>query len=79
MNGVSQPASTGGCCAAVRWSPDDRFAVLSRWGKLTTWAEHDGKWALIHTAPVAAPGQPAFGLRLDGGSIALDRVTVRGR
>jgi hypothetical protein len=79
VNGVSQPASTGGCCAAVRWSPDDRFAVLSRWGKLTTWAEHDGKWALIHTAPVAAPGQPAFGLRLDGGSIALDRVTVRGR
>jgi hypothetical protein len=79
VGGVAQPASTGGCCAAFRWSADDRFAVLSRWGKLTTWVEHDGKWALIHTAPVSPTGSPAFGLRLDGGTMALDRVTVRSR
>jgi hypothetical protein len=79
VGGVSQPASTGGCCATFRWSSDDRFAVLSRWNKLTTWAEHDGTWSLIHTAPVTPTGSPAVGLRLDGGTIALDRVTVRSR
>src|SRR6185436_7793598 len=79
VGGVSQPSSTGGCCAAFRWSAGDRFAVLSRWNKLTTWAEQGGKWVLIHTAPVTAQGSPAFGLRLDGGTIAIDRVTVRTR
>jgi hypothetical protein len=80
VNGA--PGDNGGCCAAVRWSPGDRFAVLARSGKLTTWLEHDGAWALLHTAPissVAAGWSPAFGLRLDTGTLALGRFTVRTR
>ncbi|GIM89817.1 MGH1-like glycoside hydrolase domain-containing protein [Paractinoplanes toevensis] len=83
VNGTAYPDATGGCCAAVRWTPGDRFAVVSRAGKLTTWLEHDAQWTLIHTAPtgtvVPAGWSPAVGLRLDAGSIALDRVTVRTR
>nr|WP_221382306.1 NEW3 domain-containing protein [Actinoplanes polyasparticus] len=78
VDGTSQP--DGGCCAPVRWQPGDRFAVLARSGTLTTWHEHAGAWTLIHTAPLAAvPGSPAFGLRLDAGTMALTRVTARSR
>jgi len=58
--------------------------VLSRWGKLTTWIEHDGSWTLLHTAPVTAAvppatlasWSPAVGLRLDSGTLSVDRFTV---
>ncbi|MFF5288768.1 MGH1-like glycoside hydrolase domain-containing protein [Paractinoplanes globisporus] len=83
-SGASHPEATGGCCAAVKWTPGDRFAVLSRWGKLTTWIEHDGSWTLLHTAPVTAAvppatlasWSPAVGLRLDSGTLSVDRFTV---
>jgi hypothetical protein len=83
--GTSRPGAVGGCCAAVRWSAGDRLAVLHRSGSLTTWWEHAGRWSLIHTAPVAAAvppdvletWSPAFGLRLDGQSLAVTRFTVR--
>jgi hypothetical protein len=80
IGGVGHPEAAGGCCAAVEWSPGDRFAVLNRWGKLTTWLEHDGGWTLLHSAPVGAlpsSWSPAFGLRLDSGTISVDRFTVR--
>ncbi|MBM2615809.1 discoidin domain-containing protein [Actinoplanes sp. LDG1-06] len=77
-DGASQP--DGGCCATVKWQAGDRFAVVARSGTLTTWHERDGAWSLIHTAPIASvAGSPAFGLRLDAGSIALNRVTVHTR
>jgi len=83
--GSGRSEAAGGCCAAIRWTAGDRIAVLNRSGKLTTWWEHNGQWTLIHTAPVAAavPSStleswaPAFGLRLDGNSMAVTRFTVR--
>jgi hypothetical protein len=85
VDGSARPEAAGGCCAAVRWSAGDRIAVLNLSGKLTTWWEHAGQWSLIHTAPVAAAvpsstlatWSPAFGLRLDGNSLAVTRFTVR--
>lgn len=83
-DGRSLPDATGGCCATVRWEPGDRFAVLVRWGQLTTWIEHDGSWHQIHAAPVSSAVDastlstwaPGFGLRLDAGSISIDRFSV---
>ena len=83
-DGVAHPEATGGCCAAVRWQPGDRFAVVIRWGRLDTWLEHDGIWKQLHSAPVGSAVDPAtlstwapgVGLRLDAGTIALDRFTV---
>ncbi|MEV6634845.1 discoidin domain-containing protein [Actinoplanes sp. NPDC051470] len=85
--GAGRPEATGGCCAAYRWEPGDRIAVLLRWGRLSTWAEHDGRWTQIHDAPVSAAvddatlstWSPAFGVRLDPGSLALGHFTVRTR
>ncbi|UQU62207.1 discoidin domain-containing protein [Couchioplanes caeruleus] len=85
--GGSRPEASGGCCADVRWEPGDRFAVMVRSGHLSTWREHDDAWTLLHDAPVdaavppatAATWAPAVGLRLDPGTISLDRVTVLGR
>ncbi|WP_051799603.1 MGH1-like glycoside hydrolase domain-containing protein [Catenuloplanes japonicus] len=82
--GRARPEATGGCCANVTWEPGDRFAVLARWGRLTTWVEHDGRWAKVHDAPVSAAvdgatlasWSPAFGVRLDAGTLTVDRVTV---
>ncbi|WP_433616641.1 MGH1-like glycoside hydrolase domain-containing protein [Dactylosporangium sp. CA-139114] len=84
VDGGGRGDATGGCCAQVQWQPGDRFAVVVRWGQLTTWYEHDGVWRQIHTAPVSdaldattlASWSPAVGLRLDNGSMALDRITV---
>jgi hypothetical protein len=86
-DGRSQPPATGGCCAAYRWEPGDRLAVLFRWGHLTTWTEHDGIWTQLHDAPISeavddpslATWSPAFGVRLDPGTLAVDRFTVRTR
>jgi hypothetical protein len=84
VGGAMRSDAAGGCCADVRWQPGDRFAVLVRWGQLTTWYEHGGSWRQIHTAPVSravdpatlASWAPAVGLRLDAGSLSLDRITV---
>jgi hypothetical protein len=85
--GAAHPEAAGSCCASVRWQPGDRFAVVLRAGHLTTWREHDDAWTLLHDAPLstavppetAATWAPAMGLRLDAGTIALDRLTVRTR
>ena len=82
--GAGRPEAAGGCCAAIKWSTGDRLAVVVRAGTLTTWWEHAGQWSLIHTAPVTAAvpaatlagWAPAFGLRLDSGSLAVSRFTV---
>ena len=82
--GTARPEAAGGCCATVRWQPGDRFAAVLRAGHLTTWHERDDVWTRLHDAPVstAVPAEtlaawaPAAGLRLDAGTIALDRLTV---
>ncbi|GLY99898.1 hypothetical protein Acsp02_71510 [Actinoplanes sp. NBRC 103695] len=87
VGGASRSEATGGCCAAYRWEAGDRIAVLLRWGRLTTWVEHEGAWTQIHDAPVSAAvdevtlagWSPAFGVRLDPGSLAVGRFTVRTR
>ena len=86
-DGANRPDAAGGCCAAVTWQAGDRFAAVLRQGQLTTWVEHQGTWTKIHTAPVGtavdaatlASWAPAFGLRLDPGSLQIDRFTVLGR
>ncbi|MBU2666874.1 discoidin domain-containing protein [Actinoplanes bogorensis] len=79
VDGNGQP--NGGCCANVQWQAGDRFAVLARSGTLTTWHQRGGgAWTLIHTAPLASvAGNPAFGLRLDSGALAVTRFTVLAR
>jgi hypothetical protein len=87
VGGAVRSDAAGDCCASVRWQPGDRFAVLVRWGHLTTWFEHDGSWQRIHTAPVSAAVDartlaswaPAVGLRLDAGALSLDQIIVRTR
>ncbi|MFF1607705.1 discoidin domain-containing protein [Amycolatopsis sp. NPDC058278] len=50
---------TGGCCAAVSWSPGDRFAVVAdHRGGLTSWLGHQGRWQLLRTIPAGSPGFP---------------------
>ncbi|MFD5828260.1 discoidin domain-containing protein [Lentzea sp. NPDC060358] len=76
--------ATGGCCATLTWAPGDRLAVVVRDGRLTSWQEHDDRWALLRSAPISAAVDPAvvagwapgLGLRLDAGSLVIDRFTV---
>jgi hypothetical protein len=79
---------TGGCCAAVTWSPGDRLAVVAdHRGSMTSWLGHQGRWQLLRTIPVGtavdpqrlAGWSPAIGLRLSSGRLTLDRLTVVAR
>lgn len=83
-DGANRSDAAGGCCADARWQPGDRFAVVLRAGTLTSWHEHGGAWRLLRSAPVGvavdpttlASWSPALGLRLEPGTISLDRLTV---
>ncbi len=68
----------------VKWAPGDRFATVLDQGELTSWIEKDGEWKPI-TSGLArlwvpkgelATWKPTIGLRLDPGTIEVDRVTV---
>ncbi|MDQ0364175.1 hypothetical protein [Catenuloplanes indicus] len=71
-------------CLHAPWSIRGGSA---RWGRLSTWHEHDGRWTRLHDAPAGAAAgaatlaswSPATGPRLDDGTITLDRFTVRHR
>ena len=60
---------------------------MTKDGHLTTWLFRDDKWTQLHDAPLSAAvddatvgsWNPAFGLRLDAGSLQIDRFTVLGR
>lgn len=79
--------ATGGCCASLTWAPGDRLAVVVEDGRLTSWIEHEKRWTLLRSAPigfvvdpsVVAGWAPALGLRLDTGTLVIDRFTVRSR
>ncbi|WP_229693085.1 MGH1-like glycoside hydrolase domain-containing protein [Lentzea pudingi] len=77
--------ATGGCCAALTWAPGDRLAVVVENGQLTSWQEHANRWTLLRSAPIGSVVDPAvvagwapgLGLRLDAGTVTIDRFTVR--
>lgn len=79
--------ATGGCCASLTWAPGDRLAVVIQDGLLTSWHEHEKRWTLLRAAPIGAVVDPAvvagwapgLGVRLDAGTLVIDRFTVRSR
>ncbi|GMA33397.1 GH92 family glycosyl hydrolase [Litorihabitans aurantiacus] len=82
--GTRRGLAEGPGAAPVRWNDGDRFATVLDQGELTSWIERDGTWSQINAGlarlwvgvDTLAEWQPTVGLRLDAGSIALDRVTV---
>lgn len=68
----------------VSWQSGDRFATVITDGQLTSWIEHANQWSQLGSAPVKvaipentlATWKPSFSIRLDNGTISLDRVTV---
>ncbi|GAA3659970.1 glycoside hydrolase domain-containing protein [Microbacterium marinilacus] len=73
-----------GTAQGVDWDADDRFATVVDDGRITSWIEEDGTWRKIRSASLAgalteeqaAGWSPTFSLRLDPGTIQIDRVTL---
>jgi hypothetical protein len=70
--------------ANVRLQPDGRIAVVAEGGELSTWFESAGVWTRSNglmtgygiDAATFASWTPTVGLRLDPGTIAIDRITL---
>lgn len=83
-DGQGRPAAEGPGAGGVSWSPGDAFATVVVGGRLTTWQRSDGQWSRLTVASVSAAvptltlaqWEPSVGLRLDSGTIAIDRMTV---
>ncbi|MBM6403416.1 GH92 family glycosyl hydrolase [Phycicoccus sp. CSK15P-2] len=68
----------------LTWQAGDRLALVAEYGEVSSWVEHDGTWRRVNLALLAygvdeadlASWHPTVGLRLDPGSITLDRVTL---
>lgn len=84
VGGQGRGDAEGGGASAVTWQPADRLATVVSNGRLSSWIEHAGTWTRLRSAPVSA-AVPAdqlaswhlgFALRLDPGTITLDRVQV---
>jgi predicted alpha-1,2-mannosidase len=73
-----------GSLTGVQWNPGDRFATVVDDGVITSWIEEDGAWRRIRSGQLSTaltPAQiaawdPTLSLRLDPGTIAIDRVTL---
>src|SRR5690606_2437096 len=84
VDGQGKGEAEGGGSQSVTWNPGDRLATVVTEGQLTSWVEEDGVWRRISAAPVdkavtadtLAEWLPSFGIRLDRGTITIDRVTV---
>lgn len=84
IGGQGKPQAEGPGSRDVSWAPGDRFATVVVNGRLTSWQETADGWQRLNTAPVgdAVPPQtladwsPTVGLRLDSGTISVDRMTV---
>ncbi|GAB4083831.1 hypothetical protein GCM10028784_04610 [Myceligenerans cantabricum] len=82
--GESRGLSAGVGPLGVGWEPGDRLATVVDHGELTSWIEHDGEWRELRSGllPLTMSREdvtgwnPTVGLRLDPGTIALDRVTL---
>jgi len=76
---VLHPADT-----SLRLQPEGRIAVVVEGGEFSTWAERDGEWSRVNglmtgygiDAATLATWTPTLGVRLDPGTIAIDRITV---
>lgn len=84
VDGQGKGEAEGGGSHAVTWDAGERLATVVTEGQLTSWVEEDGVWKRISAAPVSnavAPATlaewfPSFSIRLDPGTISIDRVTV---
>ncbi|WP_448808932.1 MGH1-like glycoside hydrolase domain-containing protein [Agromyces bauzanensis] len=84
VDGQGQGAAEGGGPRPVTWEPGQRLATVITDGQLTSWIETDGSWHRINAAPVSVAVPPAtladwfpsIDVRMDAGTISLDRITA---
>ncbi len=84
VDGAGKGISQGVGEKSVSWQPGDRFATVLDHGELTSWIEKGGQWQRIRTGylPFTVDTErleswaPTFSLRLDPGTISIDRVTL---
>ncbi len=84
VGGQAKGLSAGVGDRAVAWEPGVRFATVVDHGELTSWIERDGTWSPIRTGMLdltmthdqLAGWAPTVSLRLDAGTIAIDRITL---
>jgi hypothetical protein len=88
VNGQLNPAGSGTCCTSITLVPGDRLAVQLHGATMTAWAEHGGEWTRLESTDVGSVinlPDPAvrsayhvmFGLRGDGGTIAVSKFEAR--
>ncbi|MAY49669.1 MAG: hypothetical protein CMH38_07065 [Microbacterium sp.] len=73
-----------GIQGGVSWEPGDRFATVVDDGRITSWVERNGTWSELRSGSLdavlsvdeRADWAPTVSLRLDPGTISLDRVTL---
>ncbi len=84
VDGQGKGDAEGGGSHPVTLQPGQRLATVVTDGSLSSWVEQDGAWRRISTAPVSvaippttlAGWFPSLDVRLDAGTISLDRITV---
>jgi len=82
LDGVGK--AVGRANGPLTWSPGDRIAFVHDQGEVSSWIEDDGTWRRFNTGlaayavdeEVLDTWKPTVSLRLDPGTIAIDRVTV---
>lgn len=82
--GQRQELSQSPTGKTVSWQPGDRFATVFDNGQMTSYIEKNGVWEPIRSGALQLTltrdqinsWTPSFGIRQDGGTIAIDRVTV---
>ncbi|MBA8817185.1 putative alpha-1,2-mannosidase [Microbacterium halimionae] len=70
--------------SGLSWQPGDRLATVVDHGTITSWIEQNGSWRKLRagaldgvlTAEQLQSWKPTVSLRLDTGTISLDRVTL---
>ena len=84
IGGQGRGDAEGGGSHPVTWKPGERLATVITDGQLTSWIEVDGVWQRLSAAPVSVAVPPAtlaewfpsIDVRMDAGTISLDRLTV---
>jgi predicted alpha-1,2-mannosidase len=84
VDGAGRGLSQGVGERSVTWEPGDRLATVVDHGELSTWIEKSGEWQKIRSGllPLTMTREqietwdPTFSIRLDPGTISIDRVTL---